>query len=113
MTKSEKQKKRVQNYVKSKSGKDDDKKSSHVLEDGVDLQQLQDKIKRQPDLYAKEFKEHYAIFKEKIAEFKENPAKKDNDVAIYFKFFSHVSINIYNIALWNYGILVLDLVAFC
>ena len=50
MTKSEKQKLRVKNFVKAKAGVDV-KPSSHVLEDGVDLQQLQDKVKRQPDLY--------------------------------------------------------------
>ena len=40
------------------------------------LATLQDKIKRQPDMYKKEFLTQFGIFQEKLKEFKENPAKK-------------------------------------
>lgn len=51
---------------------------------------MQDKIKRYPDLYKKEFLKHMDIFKEKLLEFKSNPAKRNSDVEEYMKFLSHV-----------------------
>ena len=55
------------------------------------LQYLQDRIKRHPDLYKNEFVKHFAIFKEKMAAFKENPAKKEDQLNYYMLFFSHIS----------------------
>ena len=42
------------------------------------LQYLQDMCKRHPDLYRKEFERYFELFKEKMAAFKENPAKHEN-----------------------------------
>jgi len=42
-------------------------------------------------MYRKEFKEHLAIFQEKLGEFKENPAKRDEKLEDYFKFMAHIS----------------------
>ena len=55
------------------------------------LHTLQDKIKRQPDLYRKEFAAHLEIFQQKLAEFKESPGKKDDRMDEYFKFLAHIS----------------------
>jgi protein SDA1 len=55
------------------------------------LATLQDKIKRQPDMYKKEFLTQFGIFQEKLKEFKENPAKKDERMDDYFKFLAHIS----------------------
>ena len=55
------------------------------------LAELQDKIKRQRDQYKPEFRVHFGIFNNKLKEFKENPAKKDQDLIDYFKFMAHIS----------------------
>ena len=55
------------------------------------MQYLQDRVKRHPDLYRSEFVKHYAIFKEQMIKFKENPAKHENQLNYYMLFFSHVS----------------------
>jgi len=47
------------------------------FEDAFTLPELQDKIKRQPDMYRREFKAHIDVFQTKLKELKENPAKKD------------------------------------
>jgi hypothetical protein len=60
-------------------------------ESSYTLAQLQDKIKRQSDQYKPEFKVHFQIFQNKLKEFKENPAKKDQDLIDYFKFMAHIS----------------------
>lgn len=62
------------------------------MEDGLLLNQLQDKIKRSPDLYKKEFEKNFVIFKELINEFKANPAKNDERLDEFMIFFSHVRI---------------------
>ncbi len=64
------------------------------FEEAYTLAELQDKIKRQSDQYKPEFAAHWRIFLSKLAEFKENPAKRDQDMMDYFKFMSHIS-NIY------------------
>ena len=48
-------------------------------------------MKRQPDLYRDILKTHLEIFKEKLDEFKENPAKKDEKLEDYCKFMAHIS----------------------
>jgi len=55
------------------------------------LHTLQDKIKRQPELYKKEFNTHFQIFKELLNNLKENPAKKDDRMEDYLKFMAHIS----------------------
>lgn len=55
------------------------------------LQILQDKMKRQPQMYKEEFREHLAIFKGKLSEFKESPAKRDEQLEDYLKFMAHIS----------------------
>lgn len=55
------------------------------------LATLQDKIKRQPDMYKKEFLTQFSVFQTKLQEFKENPAKKDDQMDEYFKFLAHIS----------------------
>jgi len=52
---------------------------------------LQDRVKRHPDLYRNEFVKHFAIFKEMMTKFKENPAKKEDQFNYYMLFFSHIS----------------------
>ena len=42
-------------------------------------------------MYRGEFKSHLEVFHGKIAAFKENPAKKDEQLDEYFKFFAHIS----------------------
>ena len=64
------------------------------FEEAYTLAELQDKIKRQSDQYKPEFAAHWRIFLTKLADFKENPAKKDQDMMDYFKFMAHIS-NIY------------------
>lgn len=60
-------------------------------EQAYTLAELQDKIKRQKDQYKPEFKVHFGIFQNKLKEFKENPARKDQDLIDYFKFMAHIS----------------------
>lgn len=55
------------------------------------LHTLQDKIKRQSEMYRGEFKSHLELFQAKLAVFKESPAKKDDQLDEYFKFFAHIS----------------------
>ena len=58
---------------------DEDRKalSLNKFEESMTLAELQDRIKRQPDQYRKEFGVHFNIFTEKLKDFKENPAKKN------------------------------------
>lgn len=65
--------------------------SLNKYEESMTLAELQDRIKRQPEAYKKEFKIHFNIFVEKLREFKLNPAKKSTDLIDYFKFMAHVS----------------------
>ena len=65
--------------------------SLNKYEESMTLAEMQDRIKRQPESYKKEFKIHFNIFVEKLREFKLNPAKKDNDLIDYFKFMAHIS----------------------
>jgi len=55
------------------------------------LHVLQDKIKRQPDMYKPEFTKHFEIFQKKLADFKESPGKNDSHMDEYFKFMAHIS----------------------
>jgi protein SDA1 len=61
------------------------------IDQELELAELQDKLKRQPEMYDHEFKRRMGIFKEKWAEFKEAPGKKDEDVINYLKFMAHIS----------------------
>lgn len=49
-------------------------------------------MKRTPELYKKEFATHMETFKTKLADYKENPAKKNEELIHYMLFFAHVSI---------------------
>ena len=75
---------------------EDDRRALRLnkYEEAYTLAELQDKIKRQSDQYKPEFQVHWNIFNAKLKEFKENPARKDQDVMDYFKFLAHIS-NIY------------------
>jgi hypothetical protein len=42
-------------------------------------------------MFKKDFRDQLAIFQEKLAEFKENPAKRDDRLEDYFKFMAHIS----------------------
>jgi hypothetical protein len=42
-------------------------------------------------LFKKEFNEHFEKFKAKLAEYKENPAKRSEELIHYMLFFGHVS----------------------
>ena len=42
-------------------------------------------------MYKKEFLTQFGIFQKKLTEFKENPAKKDDQIDQYFKFMAHIS----------------------
>jgi len=70
-----------------------DREELHLnkFEVGMTLAELQDKIKRQPEQYRKEFKAHFKIFVDKMREFKLNPGKKDQHIIDYLKFMAHVS----------------------
>lgn len=61
------------------------------FESSMPLHVLQDKIKRQPDMYRKEFSNHLEVFQQKLELFKENPAKKEEEMVEYFKFMAHIS----------------------
>lgn len=61
------------------------------FEQAMTLAELQDKIKRQPEMYKNEFKTHFTIFQEKLKEFKIKPADRDVTIMDYFKFMSHIS----------------------
>jgi len=61
------------------------------FEKAITLYTLQDKIKRQPEMYRDEFHTHMRIFQEKLAAFKESPAKKDEQLEDYCKFMAHIS----------------------
>ena len=54
------------------------------------LTTLQDRIKRSPELYKNDFKELFETFKAKLAQYKENPAKKSDELSYYMLFFAHV-----------------------
>ena len=72
---------------------DEDRKalSLNKFEESMTLAELQDRIKRQPEQYRKEFGVHFNIFTEKLKDFKENPAKKNQEIIDYLKFMAHVS----------------------
>ena len=80
--------------------------SLNKYEESMTLAELQDRIKRQPDQYQKEFKVHFNIFVEKLREFKQSPAKKETDFIDYLKFMAHVSCysnhaNSINVGIWS------------
>lgn len=55
------------------------------------LQYLQDRVKRQPELYRNEFDKHWVVFKAKLAAFKQSPGKCDPQLNYYLLFFAHIS----------------------
>jgi len=54
------------------------------------LTYLQDKIKRSPELYKKEFNAHFETFKTSLGDFKNAPGKRSEELINYMLFFSHV-----------------------
>ena len=77
----------------SKSEKTEGKHSALLgtFESSMTLYTLQDKIKRQPEMYKNEFKNHFEVFQNMLKEFKENPAKRDDRFEEYLKFMAHIS----------------------
>jgi len=57
---------------------------------------IQDKIKRSPELYKKEFATHFETFKASLATFKNNPGKRCEEIINYMLFFSHVRKFMFN-----------------
>ena len=57
-----------------------------------DLTLLQDKVKRQPELYIKETSKAVAVFKEQYEKVKQNPAVKNVRFIQYCTFLAHVSL---------------------
>lgn len=60
-------------------------------ENDMELQQLQGKIKRQPSLWKAEFSEHLKTFKKSFLNFREDPARDNEEVVKYIKFMTHIS----------------------
>jgi protein SDA1 len=56
----------------------------------IDLPILQDKIKRQPDLYRNEFTNCLEIFKKLLPDLRDNPAKEQPTVCSFLMFFTHL-----------------------
>jgi len=72
-------------------GSDDEQTKRERKDNEMPLQFLQDKIKRQPELYKVEFETHFQRFQAQLTKFKESPAKKDEELEEYFKFMAHIS----------------------
>lgn len=55
-------------------------------------------------MFKKDFRDQLAIFQELLAEFKENPAKRDDKLEEYFKFMAHISgvVGVYKETLKDY-----------
>ena len=57
-----------------------------------ELTDLQDKIKRAPELFENEFQKYLQQFKDRLGEFKRNPAKRNEEINILMLFLTHVTI---------------------
>ena len=60
-----------------------------------ELSVLQDKVKRQPDLWKWDVEKHMGVFREKLLAYKENPAKRNMELAYYMLFLAHISHTVY------------------
>ncbi len=56
----------------------------------IDLPTLQDKLKRQPDLYQKEFAECFELFKKLLPDLRDNPGKDQPTICSFLLFFTHL-----------------------
>lgn len=56
----------------------------------IDLPKLQDKLKRQPELYKKEFINCYDLFKNMLPELRDNPGKEQSTICSFLLFFCHL-----------------------
>jgi len=56
----------------------------------IDLPLFQDKMKRHPELYKKEFNEVLDFFKKLLPELRENPGKEQQKLCSLFLFFTHL-----------------------
>lgn len=72
--------------LKKKEGKKDGEDS----EDEIDFTELQDKIKRQGDLWKEDFMKHLITFKAMFLKFREDPSKEDEKIIKYIKFMTHI-----------------------
>eukprot|EP01022_Parablepharisma_sp_SALTPOND_P009651 TRINITY_DN139_c0_g1_i10.p6 TRINITY_DN139_c0_g1~~TRINITY_DN139_c0_g1_i10.p6 ORF type:complete len:820 (-),score=155.54 TRINITY_DN139_c0_g1_i10:3345-5804(-) len=90
----------------------------------IDLPALQDKIKRQPELYRNEFNEYYDLFKKLLPDLRDNPGKDQPTICSFLLFFTHLfdrfpkelqflSTELVNIVEQYYGILHVTTRAIC
>lgn len=56
----------------------------------IDLPLLQNKLKRQPDLYRGEFTACYDLFKKLLPELRDNPGKEQPTICSFFLFFTQL-----------------------
>ena len=56
----------------------------------INLPELQNKLKRQPELYKKEFTFCYDIFKKMLPELRDNPGKEQPTICSFLLFFTHL-----------------------
>ena len=56
----------------------------------IDLPMLQDKLKRQPELYQKEFKACYDLFKNLLPDLRDNPGKEQATICSFLLFFCNL-----------------------
>ena len=56
----------------------------------IDFTELQDKIKRQGNVWREDFDKHLTIFKKLFLKFREEPSKEDEKVIKYTKFMTHI-----------------------
>ena len=72
-------------------GKANDEKEENQEKKEFTLDELQDKIKRQPSLYRNEFNERLIKFKALFLKYREDPSHEDETVIKYVKFMTHIA----------------------
>ena len=95
MTKSSKKRSKGQKIANAKPVTlSDEQKIQRDKEEALKaaLTLLQDRLKRTSDLYQKDFNGHFDVFKARLPDYKENPAKLNKEVNYYIIFLSHVSL---------------------
>ena len=56
----------------------------------IDLPALQNRLKRQPELYKKEFAECFELFKTLLPDLRDNPGKEQPTICSFLLFFTHL-----------------------
>ncbi|CAI2386389.1 unnamed protein product [Moneuplotes crassus] len=79
-------KKREKKAIRKANEKDDSGSEKEIDE----LQDLQNKIKRQPSLWRNEFRKHLETFKKLFLKFREDPSREDEETVKYIKFMTHI-----------------------